>query len=208
MEIKNTPFNVNIEDVLFWMDAIRNSKDRDRVLESFWKGQVYSKIWLIENLKGQVEYPKRYRVAIYGGWNGVLAALLYNSGIGINHITSVDIDPACEEIALTMNKHHEMQGRFTAVTGDMCNYVVKDAEIIINTSCEHITQEQYDRWLTLQPMDSLIVLQSNDFFDCDEHIRCASDLDKFKKTSGIDVIYKGELETPKYKRFMLIGKRS
>jgi hypothetical protein len=37
---------VDIQDVLFWMDAIRDSEDRYRTLESFWKGQVNSKIWL------------------------------------------------------------------------------------------------------------------------------------------------------------------
>ena len=29
---------IDIQDVLFWMDAIRNSDDRYRTLESFWKG--------------------------------------------------------------------------------------------------------------------------------------------------------------------------
>jgi hypothetical protein len=42
---------VDIQDVLFWMDAIRNSEDRYRTLESFWKGQVNSKVWLVENLQ-------------------------------------------------------------------------------------------------------------------------------------------------------------
>ena len=41
---------VDIEDVLFWMDAIRNSDDQYRTLESFWKGQVNSKVWLAKEL--------------------------------------------------------------------------------------------------------------------------------------------------------------
>jgi hypothetical protein len=203
-----TSFKVNIDDVLFWMDAIRNSTDRDRTLESFWKGQIRSKVWLIENLKKHVGSSEGYRVAIYGGWNGVLASLLFNSDIAITHVTSVDMDPNCEEIANTINKPHEMKGTFHAVTADMCEYAVADAEIIINTSCEHITQEQYDQWLDMQPTGALIVLQSNDFFDCDEHIRCTTDLDEFVKISGINIMYKGEFQTPKYKRFMLIGRRN
>jgi hypothetical protein len=203
-----TSFKVNIDDVLFWMDAIRNSTDRDRTLESFWKGQIRSKVWLIENLKKHVGSSEGYRVAIYGGWNGVLASLLFNSDIAITHVTSVDIDPNCEEIANTVNKLHEMKGTFRAVTGNMCEYAVEDAEIIINTSCEHITQAQYDQWLDMQPADALIILQSNDFFDCDEHIRCTTDLDEFVKISGINIMYKGEFQTPKYKRFMLIGRRN
>jgi hypothetical protein len=197
---------VDIEDVLFWMDAVRNSKDRDRVLESFWKGQVRSKVWLIENLKQHVEFPRGYRVAIYGGWNGVLANLLFNSGIGMDYVTSVDIDPNCEEIASTVNKVHEMRGRFRAVTADMCEYTVEDADIVINTSCEHITQEQYDRWLSNQPIDSLIILQSNNY-DIKEHIRISKSLEEFQNLSNIEVLWKGELRLPLYTRYMLIGKK-
>lgn len=200
-------FNVNIDDVLFWMDAIRNSKNRDRTLESFWKGQIHSKVWLIENLNQHIEFSREYRVAIYGGWNGVLASLLYNSNIGITHITSVDIDPNCEEIALTINKRQEMQGMFTAITADMCEYIIEDAEIVINTSCEHITQSQYDRWLANQSNNALIVLQSNNYFELEEHIRCANNVNEFIDQSGITPLFTGTYDHPKYQRFMIIGKR-
>lgn len=197
---------VNIEDVLFWMDAIRNSEDRYRTLESFWKGQVHSKQWLIEHLaKMQKEYWNN--ITIYGGWNGVLASLIFNSNIKVGNITSVDIDPVCEEIAHTVNKKYEMEGRFQAVTADMCNYT-SFADVVINTSCEHITQDQYDQWLRKQCSESLLVLQSNNYFDLDEHIRCAKDLDDFTVMSKIKPLYRGEFETPKYTRFMIIGKKN
>ena len=41
---------INIDDIKFWADAIRNSSDRDRVLECFWGGQLKSKSWLIEHV--------------------------------------------------------------------------------------------------------------------------------------------------------------
>lgn len=198
--------NVDIKDIVFWMDAIRNSQDRYRTLESFWKGQINSKVWLIDNLKNHVQYPVDHKVAIYGGWNGVLASLLYNSGICISHITSVDIDPTCEETAYTMNKRHEMRGMFTAVTADMCEYVVEDAEIVINTSCEHITQDQYEQWLSLQPKDALFVLQSNNY-SISEHIRIVNSLNEFIDQSKLNLIDQKELELPLYTRYMLIGKK-
>lgn len=197
--------DISIDDVLFWMDAIRNSSDRDRTLESFWKGQIRSKVWLIENLKTHLDYRRGYRTVIYGGWNGVLASLLYNSSIGIQHITSVDIDPICEETAYTVNKRYEMQGLFTAVTADMCEYTVDDVDIVINTSCEHITQEQYKRWLSLQPSNALIVLQSNNFFELTEHIGCSNSLDEFKNSCRLKILYSDLLKLPKYDRYMIIG---
>jgi len=198
---------VELDDVAFWMDAIRNSEDRYRTLESFWKGQLRSKVWLIDNLKKYVDYQIGYRVAIYGGWNGVLASLLFNSGIGIKHITSIDIDPTCEGIASTMNKRHEIRGTFNAVTADMCEYVT-DAGIVINTSCEHITQAQYDQWLSNQPKDALVVLQSNNYFELEEHINCVNNIDEFINNSMLDVIYADTLSLPKYNRFMIIGKKN
>lgn len=196
---------VNIEDVLFWMDAIRNSDDRYRTLESFWKGQVHSKEWLVQTLNDFDDSTDKH-VVVHGGWNGVLSSLLFNSNLNIQRITSIDIDPTCEEIAYTINKRYEMQGRFKAITEDMCTYTYHElVDIVINTSCEHITQSQYNKWLTNQPKDALIVLQSNNYFDLDEHIRCASNLDEFEKQSDIDVLWSGEYNHPKYKRFMLIG---
>jgi hypothetical protein len=196
---------VDIQDVLFWMDAIRDSDDTYRTLESFWKGQVNSKVWLAENLLEFV--PVRpLNIVIYGGWNGVLASILFNSNIAVQRITSVDIDPVCEDIANTVNRRYLDDNKFSAVTADMCEHT-SDADVVINTSCEHITQEQYNKWLSNQPNNATIVLQSNNYFELDEHIRCSSSVDDFIKMSNIQVLYKGELETPKYSRYMIIGKK-
>ena len=196
---------VDVEDVLFWMDAIRNSEDRYRTLESFWKGQVRSKVWIAEQLPAFVPVTP-LNIIIYGGWNGVLSSILFNSKLNIEYITSVDIDPACEEIARTVNKRQEMLGKFEAVTHDMCKYIA-GADVVINTSCEHITQEQYDQWLDNQPDDAVFVLQSNNYFEHEEHIRCSIDLNDFTKMSDIKPFYRGSMETPKYERFMIIGKK-
>ena len=198
---------VEIEDVMFWMDAIRNSDDRYRTLESFWKGQVNSKVWLAERLEEMCgTWHKSAKIEIYGGWNGVLSSILFNTGIPIKHITSVDIDPTCQELASTVNKRQEMEGRFTAVTADMSDYD-GNGDIVINTSCEHITQEQYEQWLSNQPDDALLVIQSNNYFELEEHIRCATDLDDFMRMSKIKPFWRGSYDTPKYTRYMLIGKK-
>jgi hypothetical protein len=197
---------VNIEDILFWMDAIRNSEDRYRTLESFWKGQVNSKLWLIENLEKFLDKEQEYSFSIHGGWNGVLASLIFNSDIKIKQIISLDIDPDCKKIAETVNKRYEMAGKFLAITSDMCSYSSTE-DIIINTSCEHITQEQYNKWLSNQNKDSLFVLQSNNY-NIPEHLRISTSIQEFIDQSKLDVIWSGELDLPLYKRFMIIGRPS
>lgn len=193
--------NLDVDHVLFWMDAIRNSSDKERTLEAFWKGQVRSKLWLIENLRPFIH--KSVRVEIHGGWVGVLASLLFQSGIPISRITSVDLDETCEDTAYTINKLEEMEGRFTAVTSNMID-VNTDAEVVINTSCEHITQADYETWLNNMPKDSILVLQSNNYI-IPEHVRNAQSLEDFIEQSYINVLWAGEKELPKYTRYMLIG---
>ena len=199
---------IDINDIKFWMDAIRNSDDRDRTLETFWGGQIKSKLWLIE----QLEKHKAIRNAeciIHGGWNGLLACMIFNSELGIKHITSIDIDPKCKEIASTMNKRYEMEGKFESVTADMCEYEYKtNPYFVINTSCEHITQEQYNKWLDKVPGDAQIVLQSNNYFELEEHVNCMKSLADFERKSKLKVSEKMELELPKYTRYMLIGRKN
>jgi hypothetical protein len=98
-----------------------------------------------------------------------------------------------------------INGRFHAVTADMCN-LRSDADVAINTSCEHITQNQYEEWLTCLPHNSIIVLQSNNY-DIPEHIRTANSLEEFIQQSQLAVYWSGKLELPLYDRYMIIGKQ-
>jgi len=135
----------------------------------------------------------------------VLASMLFQSDVPIVNIRSIDIDPVCEHIAVNMNKIEEITGRFRAVTADMCA-IRSDADVIINTSCEHITQDQYNLWLSGMPQNSLFVLQSNNY-DIPEHIRIAGSLEEFKEQSNLTMIWAGELELPLYTRYMIIGQK-
>jgi len=174
-----------------------------RTMDAFWSGQLKSKEWLITNLRNHV--TKFVTIDIHGGWVGVLASMLFQSDVPIINIRSIDIDPTCEPIAVNMNKIEEMSGRFRAITADMCE-IRSDADVIINTSCEHITQDQFDSWRSVMPHNSLLVLQGNNY-DISEHIRTAVSLEEFKTQCGIDVIWAGELELPLYTRWMVIGKK-
>ena len=196
---------IDTEHLHYWMQAIRQSPEPMRTMEAFWSGQLKSKEWLIESLTNFSSIKNNpVSIDIHGGWVGVLASMLFQSYIPVKNIRSIDIDPTCESIAVMMNKGEEMQGRFRAVTADMCA-IRSDSDIIINTSCEHITQDQYDLGLSGHPHNSLLVLQSNNY-NIPEHVRIAKDLKEFEEQCGITILWAGELELPLYKRFMIIGK--
>lgn len=195
---------IDTEHLHYWMQAIRQSSDPIRTMDAFWSGQLKSKEWLIEALSMQFSVKDDpASIEIHGGWVGVLASMLFQSNIPIKRIYSIDIDPACEPIATMMNKQEEIAGRFRAITGDMCN-LISFVDVVINTSCEHITQEQYATWIGKRTKDQLLVLQSNNY-DIPEHVRTAESIEEFKEQSGINVLWAGELELPLYKRFMIIG---
>jgi hypothetical protein len=196
---------IDTEHLHYWMQAIRQSPDPMRTMDAFWQGQLKSKEWLITNLRKNVK--KVVSIDIHGGWVGVLASMLFQSDIYVTKIRSIDIDPSCEPIATMMNKKEEISGHFKAVTADMCA-IRSDADVIINTSCEHITQEQYDLWVSGVPHNSILVLQSNNY-EIPEHIRIARSLDEFKKQCGdLEILWAGELELPLYTRFMVIARPS
>jgi hypothetical protein len=192
---------IDTEHLHYWMQAIRQSPDPKRTLDAFWRGQIQSKEWLIEHLRPLVNVPSR--IDIHGGWVGVLASMIFQSEIPARYICSVDIDPTCEPIATMMNKHEEIDGKFRAITGDMCTVPVS-GNVIVNTSCEHITQEQYEIWLARLPKDSIVVLQSNNY-NIPEHVRIAQTLEEFKKQSHLTELWAGMLKTQLYTRWMIIG---
>jgi hypothetical protein len=200
---------VDLDHLHHWMRAIRSSKDPMRTLDAFWRGQLRSKEWLVETLV-HVIYPERNKdmdfpvsVDVYGGWVGVLPSMLFQSDIPIKHIRSVDIDSSCEDIASNMNQIELEQGKFRALTANMCD-IPSTADIVINTSCEHITQEQYEIWLKGISHPSMLVLQSNNY-SIPEHVRIARDLKEFESQCNIDIVWSGELALPLYNRYMVIG---
>jgi hypothetical protein len=194
---------IDTEHLHYWMQAIRQSPDPLRTMDAFWSGQLKSKEWLIDCLDEHVHFASS--IDIFGGWVGTLASMLFQSNIPITTIRSIDIDPTCEPIATLMNKGEEIEGRFKAYTADMCD-VISVADIIINTSCEHLTQAQYDKWLDRMPNGSLIIIQSNDY-NIPEHVRWHKSFDEFKETCGLHFLWGGEMKLPLYTRYMIIGRK-
>jgi len=194
--------NIDTEHLHYWMCAIRDSNDTKRALDAFWGGQIRSKEWLIDSLSSYVTKPST--VDIHGGWVGTLASMLFQSNIPVTTIRSIDIDPWCESVSNMMNRKEQIQERFRAVTANMID-IRSDANIVINTSCEHITQDEYELWLSGLPYDSLICLQSNNY-DIPEHVRTSNSLEDFEKQCQLsNILYSGELVLPLYTRYMIIG---
>lgn len=191
--------------------------------DCFSRGQLRSKLWLVHELKKC--NADLGTVFLCAGWYATLAVMLFQSNIKLLNVRSFDIDDTCVDIAETFNKPWFVdQWRFKSITQDimdvdydehtwqywsnannrMSKPITDTPNTIINTSCEHI--ENFAEWYDKIPDGKLVVLQSNNFFEVEEHVNCVNSIEEFAVKAPIqNILYSGELEFPKYKRFMLIG---
>lgn len=174
------------------------------IANAFNHKQVGCKLWARDKLFESAG-PTYHRIVVLGGWYAVLPAmLLEDPRFDIGTVVSYDIDPTVEAVARTLNSG--FGEKFRAMTADMyaLDYRSLDADLIINTSCEHVAD--LPGWLALLPSGTRILLQSNDYFREPTHVNCVSSLEEFQAQAAlVRTDFAGVLPMKKYTRFMLIG---
>lgn len=171
----------------------------DEFRDMFSSGQIHSKEWAIDTIKS-LKFLCNQSVVVAGAWYGTLGIMLKDEYPNLA-VTLLDIDPRCENFL--KNIIYGDIDIFT-VTADMYEYKYIE-DVVINTACEHIPNVRW--WLDKMPEGTVVVLQSNNFFKREDHINCVSSVDEFlKQTSLNKVMYSGEMVTPMYTRYMIIGR--
>jgi hypothetical protein len=185
------------------------------------QGQLKSKIWLIEELK-KLDLNLG-TVFLCAGWYATLATMIFENNLRVEKLRSFDIDSSCVDIAERFNKPWVLQDwRFKASTKNIFDidyttdcYQVKKSDgsleickdspdTVINTSCEHI--DNFNIWYNSIPDNRLIILQTNNYFEIEDHVNCSSSIEEFEYSTPMTTcLYSGSLELPKYTRFMRIG---
>jgi hypothetical protein len=178
--------------------------DRD----AFSSGQIGSKIWLCEELE-KTKWSSQL-THVYGGWHGMLGFLLLSRGIfDVRRIRSLDIDPACQDIADMINENWVWQDwKFKAFTQDCNNFSGQFGDLIINTSTEHFDSMD---WFDRIPLGTRVVLQGNNM-PHDDHVTNSSNLEEFLDLYPLTKLtYAGTKDfvypTWSFTRYMIIGKK-
>ena len=189
--------------------------------DCFSRGQILSKTWLTNTLK-ELDLDLGI-VYLCAGWYATVIPMFVENKIKFTAIRSFDIDPTVWSIAEIFNKSSLLDGwKFKAQTKDIMdidyrshiyNTIKSNGNIeqlkdspntIINTSCEHVSN--FTDWYNKIPSDKLVILQTNNYFEIDDHVNCSVDLDDFSRQTPMNrVLYEGELPLEKYTRFMKIG---
>ena len=168
------------------------------------RGQINSKQWILHQLEA-LGMTRLNRVIVCGGWLGTLSRLILDSEvIHASYVESLDIDMDATIAAGELNMEYLADNTFLARLGDCYDSVYEDYDTIINTSCEHF--DRFSEWWGRVPIGKLCVLQSNDFFECDEHVNCVNNEQELATQAVMQkVLYAGSMPAYKYTRFMVIG---
>ena len=195
------------------------------VFDAFSRGQLSSKLWLInKTISLELKLGRTWTLC---GWIGTLGWLMLREqrNLGIDCVRSFDVDPACANLADSLNRASVKDGwAFKASTLDVnsmqydnFDYVTlkydgteqnvwESADTVINTSCDHMGSD--DAWWDNIPQGKLVILQNNDWYENDQHNNSMQDIAAFKSKYPMgELLYEGELDLTLYTRFMLIGRK-
>ena len=183
-----------------------NNTQADIANDLFSKSQVQSKVWIAETLN---KFKQQYGdIVILGGWFG--QHYWYLNSFKFNKLYNIDLDVDVLEKSLNII---DAGDRYVTCASDVLQVITEDgtlvienqlidADLIINTSSEHMTTEWFDRL----PLGQTVLLQSNDMLDMVGHINCVRSLEELKHRYQMrQILFSGELLLSKGKRFMLYG---
>ena len=208
------------------------SSSVDTISDAFSRGQVQSKIWLVnelEKVRTQLSNPVYKHVLLMAGWYGQLKSI-YDQKLTYRKMRILDMDrTACEISDSVFNLYDIEDYKVKSVCADINSLKIYKTgfefdienfssgkiitekflpDLIINTSAEHM-DEQWFNQIRFKQLESnpIVAIQSNNLFDVPEHINCVHSVDHMKKKFPMsEILYEGELQLKGYKRFMLIGR--
>ena len=169
---------------------------------SYSENQIMAKSWLVERLfMSPAADIKDKEIVILGAWYGtVLVPLLNHYFKDIKNITLIDYDE--DTLIFAKMLHGDIKTEVKDISFDIQSM---KADIIINTSCEHMWHMKDIEF------EGLCAFQSNDFLQEPSHVNCVESIEEFIGQTGIkNVYYKGEMPFDNYhdnKRFMVIGEQ-
>lgn len=181
------------------MEYIRNNPENAyRFSENFWQSQIDSKKWLLEHID-----ENDSSIVIFGGWYGVLAQFIAAKYPSASIVTT-DLDPECETVFAQINIDNNINYRQQNMRNGL-PVLMRNPNLVINTSTEHVDQNTYDAWFHSIPRGTKYIVQGNNLVNL-EHVRLADNLEHFLKINRIqDPQYAGMLKCGHFYRFMAVG---
>jgi hypothetical protein len=176
-------------------DDSLNATDLKEIRDAFRVKQMQGKVELLKKISELVN--KDSNILLIGSWIGFTSFCLYK--LGYNNVHEVDPDSRLNPITNHLNRFNK---NFKHFDNDVNNIDISSYTCIVNTSCEHISD---NRWFDSINHQSLIFLQSTDYQSWDHTNTCNSIQDMISKYPLDNILYANTLELQTYNRFFLVG---
>ena len=203
--------NDNRETPYYWVNQWVNNNlpsYYNSFEDSVSQGQYESKLWLSEELK-KLQYPAdELHIDIIGSWFGYPLIELLSNIFKIKQLDLYELDENCHKVVAQYKNHFDEKFKIAQFGDFFERKEVRRRHLIINTSSEHMVDISLmkDRYKDY-PTKPILVIQSNNYFELDDHINCVKNVNELIEKNQIkDVLYKGKRSLPLYDRFMVIGK--
>jgi len=179
------------------------------MIDSFSDNQFKSKVFLLDQLTNLGIVNEATYVVIIGCWYGSILIPVLSSKV--SKITGIDLDD--RSIRIAKNRFFPNYKNVYFRTGDTFDTtknktIYSDANLIINTSCEHMRPMcEWPYWDSVKS-DAYFAFQSNNMFGIDGHTNCVNSIIEFKAQmpTKFEAIFENELIEDRGIRYTLIGK--
>ena len=206
--------NTNRETPYYWVSQWV-SNNIASYMESFddsvSQGQYESKLWLIETVAKMNLFNRQpIKIEIIGSWFGFPLIEMLNKIFTIEQIDLYDIDKNCHKVVAQYVNHFDYDFKIAQYENYFDRKELRRRHIIINTASEHMNDiVEMKSYYKNYPEMPLIILQSNNYFDIDDHVNCVNHEDELAdKNDLFTLYYKGKTSLPLYDRYMVIGRWS
>lgn len=183
-----------------------NSAFADDIIDSYSDNQFLSKKKLIDMISQLPLSPEGLDIIIFGSWYGSI--LIPGLTKKAKRITGIDLNENVLKIA--KNRLFSNSNNLEFITGDVFEKDLSryhTADLIINTSCEHMQpMKDWPYWDYFKP-NSYFAFQSNNMFDIEGHVNCVNSIEEFKSQlpGFFTVIAEEEITDSRGTRFSIVG---
>ena len=193
-------------DITLFKNIMAEARDNCELLDSFSPNQFKSKEPLIDKIKSLDILNSESEIVILGSWYGsILIPFLYDYS---KRITAIDLDD--NVISIAKNRIFKEYKKVDFITSDVFDKNrygrIMNANLIINTSCEHM--KPMNELEALHNSKSYFAFQSNNMFNIEGHINCVNNMEEFKYQlpDNAEILIEDETWDDRGTRFTLIGK--
>tara|TARA_Y100001954_G_scaffold59829_1_gene64857 strand:+ start:2449 stop:3054 length:606 start_codon:yes stop_codon:yes gene_type:complete len=192
-------------DLKLFKNIIAEARHNTDLLDSYSPNQFKTKEKLIGHIRDLNVVDDKSEITILGGWYGSILIPAFKEA---KRISLIDLDKQVVSIAKQrLFKHYENLDFITSDVFDDNRYGrIRYANLIINTSCEHM--KDMKELKALQDSNAYFAFTSNNMFDIEGHTNCVNNIEQFEQQmpDNAKVLVRDSITDDRGTRFMLIGK--